>query len=87
MYGTKHIIIITFDRLNMSVLKEFISRRFCKTLPEVCGNRGTGHLFKGNKGLKFKRAGKERQLWGTGNIGNQNFDLGSRPLGGLLLSF
>ena len=32
----------------------------------------------GNKSLKLKEAGEPRQLWGTGNIKNQNFDSGEQ---------
>ena len=48
-----------------------------EALPGVLGNRGI-RLFisgeQGNKSLKLKGTGEQRQFWGTGNIENQNFD-------------
>ena len=33
-----------------------------------------GHLFQGNKSLKLKGTGEQRQFWGIENIENQDFD-------------
>ena len=32
----------------------------------------------GNKSLKLKGTGEQRQFWGTGNIENQYFDIGKQ---------
>ena len=45
-----------------------------EALPGVLGNGKKGHLFQGNKGLKIKGTGEQRQFWGTGNIGNQDLN-------------
>ena len=45
-----------------------------EALPGVLGNRGARALS-GNKGLKL---GEQRQFWGTGNMGNQDFDFGEQ---------
>ena len=31
-----------------------------------------------NKGLKMRGIGTQRQFWGTGNIGKEDFDLGQQ---------
>ena len=47
----------------------------------VLGNRGIMPLISGeqwNKNLKLTGTGEQRQLGGTGNIENQNFDFGEQ---------
>ena len=48
-----------------------------KALPGVLGNRGIRPFIsveQGNKSLKLKGTGEQRQFWVTGNIENQDFD-------------
>ena len=61
-----------------------------EALPRVLGNRGIRPFFsgeQGNKSLKLKGTGEQRQFWGIGNIENQDFDFGKQenryPLGRL----
>ena len=52
-----------------------------ETLPGILGKRGIRHFIsgeQGNKSLKLKGTGEQRQLGGTGNIENQDFDLGEQ---------
>ena len=45
------------------------------------GNKGKRIFISrelGNKSLKLKGTGEQRQLWGTGNIENQDFDFGEQ---------
>ena len=52
-----------------------------ETLPGVLGNRGIRSFIsgeQGNKNLKMKGTGEQRQFWGTGNIEHQDFDLGEK---------
>ena len=54
-------------------------RNSIEVLPGVLGNRGTRAFFskeQGNKGLKIRGSGEQRQFGGTGNIENQDFVLG-----------
>ena len=49
---------------------------------------GTGTMTfisgeQGNKCLKMKRTAEQKQFWGTGNIGNQDFDFGEQEQSGL----
>ena len=37
-----------------------------------------GHLFQGNKGLKMRGTGEQKQFWGTGNLRNQDVDSGEQ---------
>ena len=49
--------------------------------PRGLGNRGIRPFIsgkQGNKSLKRKATGEQRQYWGTGNIENQDFDFGER---------
>ena len=54
---------------------------FSEALPGVWRNREI-RLFisgeQGNKGLKPKGTGEQRQFWGTGNIVNQDFYFGEQ---------
>ena len=36
------------------------------------------HLFQGNKCPKRQGTAEQRHFWGTGNIGNQDFDFGEQ---------
>ena len=52
-----------------------------KALPGVLGNRGIRPFIsgeQGNKSLKLKGTGEQRQFWGTGNIENQDLILGNK---------
>ena len=52
-----------------------------ETLPEVLGNRGIRPFIsgeQGNRSLKLKGTGENRQFWGTRNIENQDFDFGEQ---------
>ena len=52
-----------------------------EALPGVLGNRGIRPFIsgeQGNKGLKLKGTGEQRQFWGIGNIENQDFDFGEQ---------
>ena len=40
------------------------------------GTGGQWYLFQWNKCLKMKGTGAQRQFWGTGNIGNRDFNFG-----------
>ena len=40
----------------------------------VLGNRAFPSREQGKKGLKMRGIGEQKQFWGTGNIGSQNFD-------------
>ena len=45
------------------------------------GNRGIRPFIsgeQGNKSLKLKERGEQRQFWGTENIENQDFDFGEQ---------
>ena len=42
------------------------------------GTKEQVHLFQGNKGLKMRGTGEQRQFWETGNIGNEDFDFGEQ---------
>ena len=58
-------------------------RQTAKTeaLPRVLGNRGIRPFIsweQGNKSLKLKGTGEQRQFWGTGNVENQDFDFGKQ---------
>ena len=49
--------------------------------PEVLGNRGIRPFIsgeQGNKSLKLKGTGEQRQFLGTRNIDNRDFDLGEQ---------
>ena len=49
--------------------------------PRVLRNRGIRSFIsgeQGNKSLKLKGTGEQRQFWGTGNIENQDFDFGEQ---------
>ena len=59
-----------------------------EALPGVLGNREIRPLVsgeQGNKSLKLKGTGEQRQFWGTGNIENQDFDFGEQ--GKMLIFF
>ena len=46
-------------------------------LPRVLGNRGTNAFIpgeQGNKYLQMRGTWEQKQIWGTGNIGNADFD-------------
>ena len=52
-----------------------------ETLPGLLGNRGIRSFIsgeQGNKSLKLKETGEQRQFWGKGNIENQDFDFGEQ---------
>ena len=52
-----------------------------EALPGVWGNRGIRPFVsgeQGNKSLKLKGTGEQRQFGGTGNIENQDFDFGEQ---------
>ena len=52
-----------------------------EALPGILGNRGIRSFIsgeQGNKSLKLKGTGEQRQFGGTGNIENQDFDLGEQ---------
>ena len=52
-----------------------------EALPGVLGNRGIRSFIsgeQGNKSLKLKKTGKQRQFGGTENIENQDFDFGNK---------
>ena len=58
------------------------------TLPGVLGNKGIRPFIsgeQGNKSPKLKGTGEQRQVWGTGNIENQDFDF--REQGKMLIFF
>ena len=50
-------------------------------LPGVWGNRRIRPFIsgeQGNKSLKLKRTGEQKQFWGTWNIEKQDFDFGEQ---------
>ena len=52
-----------------------------KAHPGYWGNRRTRAFIsgeQGNKGLKLKGTGKQRQFWGTWNIGNRDLAFGEQ---------
>ena len=58
---------------------DFLSLYY-EALPWVLGSRGMPFISgkQGNKSLKLKGTGEQRQFWGTGNIENQDFDFGEQ---------
>ena len=58
-----------------------MSRTITEALPGVLGNRGIRPFIsgeQGNKSIKLKGTGEQRQFWGTGTIENQDFDFGEQ---------
>ena len=52
-----------------------------EALPGVLGNGGIMPFIseeQGNKSLKLKGTGEQRQVWGTRNIEKQDFDFGEQ---------
>ena len=45
---------------------------------EFGGTGEQGQLFQGNKGLKIRGTGEQRQFWRMGNIENQDFVFGEQ---------
>ena len=48
------------------------------TLPGILGNRGTKVFIPGEQSFTNEGTWEQRQFWGTGNIGNEDFDFGEQ---------
>ena len=64
-------------QLNLRSKRDVLVPPYDEALPGVIGNMGISGEQE-NKGLKMRGTGEQRQLWGSRNIENQDFDFGEQ---------